>query len=282
MTSEIALTGAQKKELVDALVHAFPSHQSLDRMTVFQLELNLSSVVPSGSTLPDAAFALVRWAEAEGKVRTLITAAVTTNPGNPRLAAFASSVGIGAAPSTTPAVPPAAVVYAPTSDPSAIARELRAVLAGLYSTPQDAMRLASDAGVTRARVDFAGPMQTVWFNLLEEATKSGRTVALIRAARGDYPQNPALERLERFSATQPQVPAVTWSGTTALGALQRLLPAQFEEVVFKLAVPTHYMPGASAPLTERAVVLVRILEQQGRIPELGVLLDRIGVRPLFG
>jgi hypothetical protein len=61
-------------------------------------------------------------------------------------------------------------------------------------------------------------------------------------------------------------------------ALVKLLPGQFEAVLFRLALPTHYLPPAAATLAERAVALVRVVEQQGRLAELGAMLEKMGVR----
>ena len=64
----------------------------------------------------------------------------------------------------------------------------------------------------------------------------------------------------------------------ALAALLRLLPAQFEEVVFRLAVPAHYLPGGTAPLAERAVALARFCGQGGRDGDLRAAIAAVGGR----
>ena len=56
------------------------------------------------------------------------------------------------------------------------------------------------------------------------------------------------------------------------GALCRLLPVQFDTVVFKLGVPAEYMPGATAPQAERAAALVRLAEQRGKAAQLRALV----------
>ncbi len=66
-------------------------------------------------------------------------------------------------------------------------KALRVRLAGLYGDPRDVIRLAKDAGLSLSRVDFTGPMQTVWFNVLEEAKHSRRLDALLRCVREEYP-----------------------------------------------------------------------------------------------
>ncbi len=285
-----AITAPQFEALVKALLAAFPSGPSLSRLARFKLDLNLAAVATGN--LHDQAFALVEWAEAKGRLRDLIVGARQENPGNPTLAVFATSVGVAvdvpavaptAPADSTPAQPAPATVpeVALTSDPGAIARELRAVLASLYSDARDAIRLAHDAGIARGRIDFTGSMQAVWFDVLEEAAKSGRLGELVAAARVEYPQHPALARLARLAINAPS-PSVAWTSTTVFEALTTLLPVQFEELVFRLAVPTHFIPGSTAPLAERAVALVRIFEQQGRLGEVVAALGRLGVRPKRG
>lgn len=274
---DIPLTGGRFKELVTALLSAFPTVQSLARLVRFELELNLDEVAIGNLT--DQTFALVRWAESTGRVRALLEGARTQNPTNATLEAFARSVGaVAAAPAGTASPPvPVSLTLSP-HDTAGITRELRAALERLYALPADALRLCADAGVARSRVDFSGPMQIVWFHVLEEAAKSGRVAALVEAARRDYPQEPTLERLAQISAGAPFGRAAAWTRDAAYDALVKLLPGQFEAVLFRLALPTHYLPPAAATLAERAVALVRVVEQQGRLAELGAALEKMGLR----
>jgi predicted MPP superfamily phosphohydrolase len=269
---DISLKGGRFEGLVKALLSAFPTSQSLARLVRFKLALNLEEV--AAGNLSDQTFSLVQWAEAHGRVRELIEGACAENPTNPILADFARTVG---AIEAAPAPAPVPVALSP-DDTAGIARELRAALERLYALPADAMRLAADAGVARSRVDFSGPMQVVWFHVLEEAAKSGRVAALVDAARRDYPQEPTLERLARVSAAAPFGRAAAWTRDALYDALVKLLPGQFEAVLFRLALPTHYLPPAAATLAERAVALVRVVEQQGRLAELGAMLEKMGVR----
>ncbi|HEX2573456.1 MAG TPA: toll/interleukin-1 receptor domain-containing protein [Polyangia bacterium] len=57
-----------------------------------------------------------------------------------------------------------------------------------------------------------------------------------------------------------------------LDRLARLLPSQFEELVFRLAVPTEYLSPSTAPLATRAIDLLRYLENAGRMEELASYL----------
>jgi len=62
---------------------------------------------------------------------------------------------------------------------------------------------------------------------------------------------------------------------TLLDALSRLLPAQFEEVVFRVGVPAHYLSSSAAPQSERAVQLLRYVEQQGRTNDLRTAIEKV-------
>jgi hypothetical protein len=66
----------------------------------------------------------------------------------------------------------------------------------------------------------------------------------------------------------------------AIAALQRLLPAQFEIVLFNLEVGPELLPGEAAPQASRAVALYRLVEQQNKLARLRVELERIFGRPL--
>lgn len=303
VTGDVPLGGGRFEALVDALLAAFPTPNSLARLVRFRLDQNLSAIATG--TLQDQVFALVQWAEAKGRVRDLVEGARGENPGNPKLAAVAATLTqeTAAAPAATYVAPtPTAVAMPPTGwvTPTATAmppmavqasgagtsldattwqRAFRAALSSLYGSPDDALRLTADAGMPRARIDFTGPMQTVWFRVIEEAAKGGHLPALMRAAREEYPQHAELARLAAALAAAPISAAVTWTSQTLLDALQRLLVPQFEELLFRLVVPMHYLPPATAPMTERAIALVRVCEQTGRTGELGAALERLGVRP---
>src|SRR4051812_23772675 len=82
------LSGVQAKQLVEALVAAFPNRAALAQMVHFGLSENLDAISP-GSNLVDGAHELIKWAEARGRLSELIKAALTQNPSNPDLQAVA-------------------------------------------------------------------------------------------------------------------------------------------------------------------------------------------------
>jgi hypothetical protein len=279
--ADLVLDHLQRKALCDALLAAFPTPHALARLTAHRLGVNLSAVVSDGP-LTDRVFDLVEWAGAQGRLGELVQAARAENPGNPKLLEFAAQhlgedFPAPPAPRAPPEIPPGVAVD--TTDPAMLARLLRKHLVWLYPLPTDAMRLASDAGLARGRIDLTGSPEVFWMNTLDEAARSGKLARLVAAARDEYPQDPALARYAAQLAGAPTAPRVEWTPTLMYDALLRLLPVQLEEVVFRLAVPSYYLPPPNAPVAERAQGLVRLIEQQSRLGELAALLDKMKLTP---
>lgn len=59
-----------------------------------------------------------------------------------------------------------------------------------------------------------------------------------------------------------------------LDALAALLPAQLDEVLFYLEVPSHYLSAPPSPPLTRAVEAIRYLEQSGRLEDLEAIFPR--------
>lgn len=105
-----------------------------------------------------------------------------------------------------------------------------------------------------------GNLRTVAFDVVQWAESQGCVDRLVAAATRQNPGNPALRAFVASRAGGGSSDLIT--------SITQLLPAQFEVVVFRLAVPDHYLPGVNAPLAERAVALVRHCEQGGRTDSL--------------
>ncbi len=85
----IKLTGSQRAQFRDALLSAFPTQDSLKQMVNTRLEENLAAIA-GGENYKDVIFNLItNWAEPNGKLDDLLTAARTENPGNSELREFA-------------------------------------------------------------------------------------------------------------------------------------------------------------------------------------------------
>jgi hypothetical protein len=96
------ISGGQREELVAALADAFPSFGGLTQLASYCLDVELAEVAPQ-SNLREAAFGLVRWAEAHGHLIDLVSCAANQNPGNPELRSWIDSVSSNPVAPTPPA-----------------------------------------------------------------------------------------------------------------------------------------------------------------------------------
>jgi hypothetical protein len=60
-----------------------------------------------------------------------------------------------------------------------------------------------------------------------------------------------------------------------LTRLLRLLPAQFDVVLFRVRIPPEYLAGTSAPQATRATEAIRYLEQQNQLERLARILQDV-------
>jgi hypothetical protein len=81
----LQLTVEQRKDLRVALMAAFPSQPQLELMVEDELGESLNRITQGQPNYELAVRDLVKWAEAEGKVRSLLESAVRAKPGNPKL-----------------------------------------------------------------------------------------------------------------------------------------------------------------------------------------------------
>lgn len=91
------LTGEQFRQLREALQRAFLNRAKLKQLLREELNVRLDEVV-GGSNLTETVAELVDWAEAEGRLVELVSAAIRRNPGNLRLRLFVESFGIAPSP----------------------------------------------------------------------------------------------------------------------------------------------------------------------------------------
>src|SRR4051794_17121462 len=85
------LNGKQNKQLLDALISAFPTTNTLGQMVKAELNENLNAIAGGGS-LVDTTFDLIRWADAQGRLDDLVHGAADYNPGNIDLQAFVNDI----------------------------------------------------------------------------------------------------------------------------------------------------------------------------------------------
>ena len=60
-----------------------------------------------------------------------------------------------------------------------------------------------------------------------------------------------------------------------LNLLSKLLPAQFEAVLFRAKVPIEYLPAATAPQSDRAIATIRYFELQRRLDQLARTVQQV-------
>lgn len=78
------LTGAQLERLHNGFLAAFPNRESLETMLRFGMDVSLGEITAQGS-LGSVVFELLRWSEAQGRIRELAKAARERVPGNSAL-----------------------------------------------------------------------------------------------------------------------------------------------------------------------------------------------------
>ncbi|WP_437952418.1 metallophosphoesterase [Sorangium sp. So ce296] len=149
---------------------------------------------------------------------------------------------------------------------------LRDALAAAYGAPQDARRLAREAGVPLGK-GSAGGAPDVWHAVVSEAERAGKLAELATVARRGRPDDRRLADAWRVceQAAGPAAPAapIRRGSIEERGAdelydrLLQLDPATFEAVALTLDAAAE-IPGGAAPPATRAMALVRHMELQGR------------------
>jgi hypothetical protein len=99
------LSGKQIEDLVDALIHAYPSEADLAMMVRIELDETLAAVA-AGGNLRVLIFNLITWAERSGRVDELVAGAVNHTPGNPMLQEYVRRWPAAAAPTPPPSRSP--------------------------------------------------------------------------------------------------------------------------------------------------------------------------------
>ncbi|KYC34772.1 hypothetical protein WA1_49485 [Scytonema hofmannii PCC 7110] len=87
----MSLSSRQQKQLLEALIGAFPERASLEQMLYFEFNKNLDAIAGGGS-LRQVVFNLIQTAEAEGWVEDLIRGASRSNPGYQQLTTIANEM----------------------------------------------------------------------------------------------------------------------------------------------------------------------------------------------
>jgi V8-like Glu-specific endopeptidase len=83
--ANIRLTGKQMRLVEEGLGRAFTGYNDLARLVLYDLEERLNDIVVQQANFRDQVIQLIQWAEAKGKTKDLLLAAVKEVPGNARL-----------------------------------------------------------------------------------------------------------------------------------------------------------------------------------------------------
>src|SRR4051794_40349671 len=94
--ANIRLNGKQMRLVEEGLRAAFVDYDDLARLTLYELNERLNDIVVQRAPFRDQVTQLVQWAEAKGKTKNLLLAAVQEVPGNARLREAKEAVlGVG-------------------------------------------------------------------------------------------------------------------------------------------------------------------------------------------
>src|SRR5229473_1836600 len=85
------LDGSQRRQLHQALMHAFRKQEALKQELNFRLDVRLGEITNS-QDFTDTVFEVIDWVEAQGRLPELIDAACEYNSGNPELRDFVEQV----------------------------------------------------------------------------------------------------------------------------------------------------------------------------------------------
>jgi endonuclease G, mitochondrial len=99
------LRGDQVQQLREAMQRAFPDKFKLKLLVREKLNVRLDEIAGNGN-LTDIVAELIDFAESEGRLVELVSAAIQRNPGNPKLRLFVESFGLlPSEPKSIPALP---------------------------------------------------------------------------------------------------------------------------------------------------------------------------------
>ncbi|MEK1890376.1 MAG: trypsin-like peptidase domain-containing protein [Phyllobacterium sp.] len=104
-------------------------------------------------------------------------------------------------------------------------KNLRSILANLYPMIGDGRRLAKDAGLSEAQIEFSNKAINNWFSILERAKHEYKIDSIVALAIDENPENEALLRA-RDQAPPPTLegPAPSsWHGADSLPQLEKLM-----------------------------------------------------------
>ena len=171
------LSGQQVKQIQDALLDAYTTKDSLRMMVRTGLDKNLEAIA-DGDNLRVIIFNLVSWAEQYGRVRDLLDAAQSQNPGNESLQHIFDTLQ----PSLRPSTPSAAGIPEPAIVPALLPAAVDVFLS--YSRrDMDAMYVVRDAlretGLVVWTDEGLEPGTQNWRTAIEEAIRQSKAMVAL-------------------------------------------------------------------------------------------------------
>jgi len=182
------LTGEEKRELLEGLLDAYPSRNTLAQLLALELDTSLDAIASDGP-LKQAVFEVIVWAEAQGCTEVLIRKARRSNPGNRRLAEVASRL-LAAQPQPEPLPNPL-----PPSSLTALRRAIvaafdEAELAIVCDDVQEELR-ASGVVLQVSLETWGGTAkESKVLNLIRGLDRQGHLPVLVRVVRSHRPNLP--------------------------------------------------------------------------------------------
>jgi predicted ATP-binding protein involved in virulence len=82
-------------------------------------------------------------------------------------------------------------------------RSLRNALRNLYPDARSALIVTEDAGLNSRVIDWSGPTDILWVQIIDEALRADRLDVLVRVASYDYPNNAELAEAARLLSPDP-------------------------------------------------------------------------------
>lgn len=171
------LNGQQVKQIQDALLDAYATRDSLRMMVRTGLDQRLEAIA-DGETLRVVIFNLVSWAEQYGRVKDLISAAQSQNPGNESLQHLARTLESTLRPSTPSAVPEIEPAIPPALLPASVD-----VFLSYSRRDLDAMQVVREAlratGLVVWTDEGLEPGTPGWRSAIEEAIRQAKAMVAL-------------------------------------------------------------------------------------------------------
>ncbi|MFN8463898.1 MAG: SUMF1/EgtB/PvdO family nonheme iron enzyme [Caldilineaceae bacterium] len=175
------LSGQQVKQIQDALLDAYATRDSLRIMVRTGLDQSLDAIA-DGQNLQVVIFNLVSWAEQYGRVRDLLSAAQSQNPGNESLQQLVKAPEFTPRPSTPSTTPSTLPVIEAAIPPASVPSSVDVFLS--YSRRDiDAMQVAREAlratGLVVWTDEGLEPGTPSWRSAIEEAIRQSKAMVAL-------------------------------------------------------------------------------------------------------